>query len=73
LLARAADDDVRQARVASRILNSAHRMERMIADLLDFTRTRLGGAIPLRTAATDLQRVCEHVLLEIEASHPGRW
>lgn len=70
LLARAADDDARQARVASRILNSAQRMERMIADLLDLTRTRLGGAIPLTTVDTDLQTVCEEVLLEIQASHP---
>jgi signal transduction histidine kinase len=70
LLARAADRDPRQARVASRILNSAQRMERMIADLLDLTRTRLGGAIPLTTADSDLQSVCEEVLLEIQASHP---
>jgi signal transduction histidine kinase len=72
LLARAADHDPRQARVASRILNSAQRMDRMIADLLDLTRTRLGGAIPLTTADTDLQSVCEEVLLEVQASHPDR-
>jgi len=72
LLARAADDDARQARVASRILNSAQRMERMIADLLDLTRTRLGGSIPLATRDTDLQSVCEEVLLEIQVSHPDR-
>jgi signal transduction histidine kinase len=70
LLARAADDDPRQARVASRILNSAQRMERMIADLLDLTRTRLGGAIPLTVVDTDLQSLCEEVVLEVQASHP---
>src|ERR1051326_1151396 len=72
LLAHAADHDLRRARVASRILNSAQRMERMIADLLDLTRTRLGGTIPLTTADADLQSVCEEVLLEIQASHPDR-
>lgn len=70
LLARAAEHDQRQARVAARILNSAQRMERMIADLLDLTRTRLGGVIPLKAAHTNLQSVCEEVLLEVQASHP---
>lgn len=70
LLARAANDEPRQARVASRILNSAQRMERMIGDLLDLTRTRLGGSIPLATVDTDLHTVCEEVLLEIHATHP---
>lgn len=70
LLARAAEDDQRQARVASRILNSAQRMERMIADLLDLTRTRLGGVIPLKAVDTDLHNVCEEVVLEVQASYP---
>lgn len=70
LLVRAAEGDQRQARLAARILNSAQRMERMIADLLDLTRTRLGGVIPLQPARTDLQSVCEEVVLEVQASHP---
>jgi signal transduction histidine kinase len=63
--------DPRQARVAARILNSAQRMERMIADLLDLTRTRLGGAIPLNPVRTDLRQLCEEVLLEVQAAHPA--
>jgi signal transduction histidine kinase len=43
----------------------------MIGDLLDFTRTRLGGAIPLTRVSTDLQQLCEEVLLEVQAAHPG--
>jgi signal transduction histidine kinase len=70
LLAASANDDPRQARVAARILHSAQRMERMIADLLDLTRTRLGGAIPLKRARVDLQQLCDEVLLEIQAAHP---
>jgi signal transduction histidine kinase len=70
LLAHAAADDQRQARVAVRILRSAQRMARLIADLLDLTRMRLGGEIPLKPVRTDLQRVCEEVVLEIQASHP---
>jgi hypothetical protein len=71
LLAASANDDQRQGRVAARILNSAQRMERMIADLLDLTRTRLGGSIPLKRVPTDLQQLCEEVLLEVQAAHPG--
>ena len=69
LLAASADADQRQARVAARILNSAQRMERMIGDLLDLTRTRLGGEIPLNRMLTDLEQVCHEVVLEMQASH----
>lgn len=69
LLAASADADQRQARIAARILNSAQRMERMIGDLLDLTRTRLGGKIPLKRRLTDLEQVCQEVVLEIQASH----
>jgi len=70
LLARAIEGDERQARVAARILSSAQRMGRMIADLLDLTRMRLGGDIPLKAVKTDLQNVCEEVVLEAQAGHP---
>jgi signal transduction histidine kinase len=70
LLAASADHDQPQARIAGRILNSAQRMARMIADLLDLTRTRLGGAMPLKRVRTDLQRVCEEVVVELQACHP---
>ena len=69
LLAASADADQRQARVAARILNSAQRMERMISDLLDLTRTRLGSEIPLKRKRTDFEQVCQEVVLEIQAGH----
>lgn len=69
LLAAASDGEPRQVRVAARILNSAQRMERMIGDLLDLTRTRLGGEIPLKRTPTDLEHLCQEVLLEVQASH----
>ena len=71
LLAASADADQRQARIAGRILNSAQRMERMIADLLDVTRARLGGRMPLKRVRTDLRNVCEEVVLELQAFHTG--
>lgn len=70
LLALPEDNPLRRARVAARMLNSCQRMERLIADLLDLTRTRLGGTIPLSRRRTDLQEVCEQAMLEIHAAHP---
>ena len=70
LLAAAAADQ-RQARVAAQILNSAQRMARMIGDLLDLTRTRLGGGIPLNRVRMDLRQLCDEILLEVHAAHPA--
>ena len=36
----------------------AERMKRMIDDLLDFTRTRLGGALPVDFSPQDIERIC---------------
>jgi hypothetical protein len=67
LLAVADDLPQRGARLVTRIMNSAQRMERMIGDLLDLTRARLGGTMPLNRRPTDLRQVCEHALIEIQA------
>jgi PAS domain S-box-containing protein len=60
---------VRQLR---RIATSAHRMERMIGDLLDFARSREGGGIPLSCEAFDLAALCEGVVDEVGATYPDR-
>jgi hypothetical protein len=70
LLALPEDNPQRRSWVVTRIMNSAHRMERMIRDLLDMTRARLGGAIQLERRAVDLQRVCDETMIEIRVSHP---
>jgi signal transduction histidine kinase len=59
LLTMSSDSDQRQSRVGSLILQSAERMDRMIRDLLDLTRARLGGTIPLKRERIDLARVCQ--------------
>lgn len=61
----------RDVRVAARILNSANRMSRMVSDLLDLTRSRLGTGIPITPRPTDLAAVCEQAVAELEALHPG--
>jgi signal transduction histidine kinase len=61
-----------QGKLLSRIISSADRMERMITDLLDFTRGRLGTGLPLSPADADMIEICRHVLEELELSHPTR-
>ena len=65
-------DDIndKQARVAGRILKSAGRMSRMVSDLLDLTRTRLGAGIPVTQKPMDLVPVCQQVIAELEGVHP---
>ena len=58
--------------VLSRISRSASRMGRMIEQLLDFTRARLGEGIPLFSRAADLGQLCSVLLDEFEVHHPGR-
>jgi signal transduction histidine kinase len=55
-----------------RIATSADRMQRMISDLLDFTRATVGGGIPLERRPTSLCALVETTLEEFELTHPGR-
>lgn len=61
-----------QARALARIVTSGERMARMIAQLLDYTRGRLGGGMPLAVETTDLGDVVEEVVNELEIVHPER-
>ena len=69
-LTRSESIDDKHARIATRILNSAGRMNRMVNDLLDLTRTRLGACIPITPKPMDLTTVCRQVIAELEAIHP---
>jgi signal transduction histidine kinase len=70
LLALPEDNAQRRSSVVTRIMTSAQRMERMIGDLLDVTRARLGGSMSLKRRAADLQQVCEEAMIEIRAGQP---
>jgi signal transduction histidine kinase len=71
-LLRSDDLGERHVRGVRRIVTSAERMRRMISDLLDFARGRLGGGIPLMPRAMDLGALCQEVVEELEISRPGR-
>ncbi|WP_426756873.1 ATP-binding protein [Myxococcus sp. Y35] len=61
-----------QRKAVNRISISADRMARMINDLLDFTRTRLGGGYALSRARMNLHDVVRQVVEELEVAHPMR-
>ena len=63
--------DDRGVRIAARMLSSANRMSRMIGDLLDLTRTRLGDQIPVVRAPLDLVPLCQQVVSELEGLRPN--
>ena len=58
--------------LTSRIVSSSTRMNHMVGDLLDFTRSRLGGGIPIVRADTSMGKVVHDVVDEIAAAHPLR-
>jgi signal transduction histidine kinase len=57
--------------LASKMVASGLRMNQIVTDLLDFTRTRLGDGIPITRAATDLGAVCTQTAEEVAAFHPA--
>jgi signal transduction histidine kinase/DNA-binding NarL/FixJ family response regulator len=54
-----------------RILHSGDRMSRMIAQLLDFTRVRVGRGLRLQRTAIDLAELGAHVVDELRTAHDG--
>ncbi|HEX7836625.1 MAG TPA: PAS domain-containing protein [Kofleriaceae bacterium] len=58
--------------VVGRVTRSAHRIEGMIRDLLDFARGRLASGIPIAPRPCDLQALCGEVVEEMKQAHPDR-
>jgi signal transduction histidine kinase len=54
----------REARIAALMNSSSRRMERIIRDLLDYTRTRARRGIPLALRAADVGEICARVIEE---------
>lgn len=57
---------------AERIVVNVDRVSRMVSELLDFTRGRLGGGIPVDRVPTDLRTVVTRVVEDFEQMHPSR-
>ena len=58
--------------LTSRIVSASTRMNHMVGALLDFTRSRLGGGIPVTPAPMNMGKVVHDVVEEISAAHPER-
>jgi len=56
--------------LAAQILGSGQRMKEMIDDLLDFTRTRLGGGLPITLATQDMVHLARKVAEELQGGDP---
>jgi signal transduction histidine kinase len=59
----------RDARTVRLLSNATHRMEHMIADLLDLTRSRLGGGIPIERKSIDFVEACREIVEEIQVTN----
>ncbi len=64
------EESDRLVKPLSRILTSGRRMARMIDQLLDFTRVRVGAGIPLVTRPLELSSVVRQITDELEDAHP---
>jgi signal transduction histidine kinase len=71
-LMRANDIPSKYVLAATRMFNSGQRMNKLIADLIDFTRTHLGAGIPIKPKRMNLTEVCLNVVDELRTSHPER-
>ncbi len=61
-----------QRKAINRISISADRMARMIGDILDFTRTRLGGGYSLQRSWVNVHDVLQQIVEELEVAQPQR-
>jgi hypothetical protein len=57
---------------ASQISTNAQVMARMIGDLLDYTRTRLGAGMPVSPTSMDLSSLSRELFNEFRTAHPNR-
>ena len=58
--------------LTSRIVSATTRMNHMVGALLDFTRSRLGGGIPITPASVNMGKLVHDVVNEVLAAHPDR-
>lgn len=66
-------DDLREPylTLVTRVASSARRMNQMVADLLEFTRTRFGDSIPIVRTETDVRKILHDVVSEVAATYPS--
>ncbi|RYE69791.1 MAG: GAF domain-containing sensor histidine kinase [Rhizobiaceae bacterium] len=65
-------DEERTDLVLDRMQASVNRMARLVDDILDFSRGRLGEGVPLNFAQTDIAALVRQVVDELASNHPDR-
>lgn len=58
--------------IAARMAKCCDAMAKMLGDLLDFTSSELGSAMPVYPAASDMEAICREVLEEVRVANPAR-
>lgn len=72
LLANSPRLEAREKRYVGHIRTSAERMTHLIVQLLDLTRVRLGGGLPLERQRTRLDQIVRQVADELKMANPER-
>jgi signal transduction histidine kinase len=57
---------------AERVLRGSRRIQSLLDDLLDYVRSGLGEGMRVSRRDVDLGKVCEKIVAELRAIHPGR-
>lgn len=59
-----------QTKAVARVMTAADRMKVMVNDILDFTQTAFGVALPITPGAADFGEITTSIVGEISALHP---
>lgn len=63
-------DQANSNQIGARVARSAATMTTMVNDLLEYARTQLGGAIPIRPVLGDIAEICQAAVDDASAAHP---
>lgn len=66
------ESDLQKRGVLERVAASSARMSRMIAQVLEFTRTRIGGGMPVTRTPIDIESVALAIAAEAQTAAPQR-
>ncbi len=61
----------KQLGTVSRISNNVRRLNRMVSDLLDFSRGRLGSPMPIAATNANLGQLVSELVDEVQTANPG--
>ncbi len=67
-----ASRDPQTAKAGASLRSSGARMHRIIDDLLDLSRARLAGGIPIEPSRVDVDPLTRKVIRELQTTHPTR-